>query len=380
MKRLIFLLCLLPGLLAAQQKGKGPKTLDLLIGTYTTGTSSEGIYVYRFYTESGRLAYLSRTGGGVDNPSYLCVAPNGKFVYSVNEVGNDRTGSVSAFSFDPKVGTLNLINKQPSGAGPCYISVDKDQKHVFSANYAGGSLYVYPVGKDGSLGAASQTIQDPATDLGPDKKRQEKPHVHTAILSPDEKHLLYTNLGSDKVHIYKYKASQQQPLSEPSSVSVSAGDGPRHIDFSANRNYMYVITEMGAHVFTYEYNNGKPKMLQKVSMMEDGSTKEPGGADIHVTPDGLFLYASNRGTANEIVVYRINQENGMLSFVERHSTGGNHPRNFVIDPTGNFLLVANKNSNNVVVFKINRTTGQLTQTANKIEIDSPSCLKFASIE
>jgi len=380
MKKLIFLLCLLPGLLAAQSKGKIPKTLDLLIGTYTTGTNSEGIYVYRFYTESGRLAYLSRTGGGVDNPSYLCVASNGKFVYSVNEVGDDRKGSVSAFTFDPKVGTLNLINKQASGAGPCFISVDKEQKHVFSANYAGGNLYTYPVNKDGSLGEASQIIQDPSTDLGPDKKRQEKPHVHTAMLSPDEKHLLYTNLGSDKVHIYKYKASQPQPLSEPSSVSISAGDGPRHIDFSANRKYMYVITEMGAHVFTYEYNNGKPKMLQKVSMMADGSTKEPGGADIHVTPDGLFLYASNRGTANELVVYRINQENGMLSFVERHHTAGNHPRNFVIDPTGNFLLVANKNSNNVVVFKINRTTGQLTQTNNRIEIDSPSCLKFASVE
>lgn len=374
MKKFIFLLCLLPGLLMAQPKL--PKTFDLLIGTYTKN-GSDGIYVYRFYTESGRLAYLNRTTG-VDNPSYLCISANGKFVYSVNEIGDDRKGSVSAFSFEPVVGKIELINKQTSGAGPAYISVDKDQKHVFSANYAGGSLSVFSLNKDGSLNPVVQTIQDEGT--GPNKARQEKPHVHTAMLSPDEKYVLYTDLGTDKVNIYRYKSSQAQPLTpaSPASISVTAGDGPRHIDFSANRKFMYVITEMGANVFTYEYNGGNPKMLQKVPMMADGSTKEPGGADIHVSPDGLFLYATNRGNVNEIVVYAINQESGLLTFIERRNTGGDHPRNFVIEPNGNFLLIANQKSNNIIVFKINRTTGKLTPTNNKIEIDSPSCLKFTA--
>ncbi|UEG52800.1 lactonase family protein [Mucilaginibacter daejeonensis] len=372
MKKLLLLLCLAPALLVAQPKP--PKTLDLLIGTYTTNVP-DGIYVYRFYTESGRLVYLNRTSG-VDNPSYLCVAPNGKFVYSVNEIGNDRTGSVSAFSFEPKVGKIELINKQPSGAGPCYISVDKDQKHIFSANYAGGSLSVFPLKKDGSIAPASQTIQDQGN--GPNKARQEKAHVHTAMLSPDEKHLLYTDLGTDKVNIYRYHSGQEKPLtpSDPASFSLPGGEGPRHIDFSLDKRYMYVVSEMGAHVFAYTYNNGNPKMLQKVSMMEDGSTKEAGGADIHVSPDGRFLYATNRGTANEIVVYAINAESGLLTFIERHDTGGNHPRNFVIDPAGNYLLVANKNSNNIVVYKINHTTGKLTPNGNTVEIDSPTCLKF----
>ena len=374
MKKFLYLFAILPSLLFAQPKV--PKSYDLLVGTYTTN-GSDGIYVYRFYTESGRVAYLNRTTG-VDNPSYLSVSNNGKFVYSVNEVGNDRKGSVSAFSFEPVVGTIQLINKQPSGAGPCYISVDKDQKHAFAANYSGGSLYVFPINPDGSLKQASQIIQDQGT--GPDKVRQDKPHVHTAVLSPDEKYLLYSDLGTDKLNLYRYKSSQEQPLTpaNPLFISVTPGDGPRHIDFSANHKYLYVLTEMGANIFTYEYNGGKPKMLQKISMMADGSTQQPGGADIHVSPDGLFLYATNRGTANEIVIYAINQETGLLTFIDRQGTGGNHPRNFAIDPTGNFLLVANMKSNNVIVYKINRTTGKLNQTNHRIDVDSPSCLKFTS--
>jgi len=376
MKKLILLLCLLPVLLMAQ--AKQPTTFDVLIGTYTSN-GSDGIYVYRFYTQTGKLVYLNRTTA-VDNPSYLCVAKNNKFVYSVNEMNDDHKGSVSAFSFEPVGGKIELINKQTSGAGPAYISVDKDQKHVFTANYNSGSLSVFPVNKDGSLNPASQTLQD--AGHGPDKARQEKPHVHTAMLSPDEKYMLYTDLGTDKLNIYRYKSSQAQPLTpaSPPFISVTPGDGPRHIDFGTNHKYLYMVTEMGANIYTYEYNGGKPKMLQKVSMMADGSTKQPGGADIHVSPDGLFLYATNRGTANEIVTYAINQENGLLTFINRQGTGGNHPRNFVIDPTGNYLLVANMKSNNIIVFKINRTTGKLSQTNNRVQLDSPSCLKFTSAE
>ncbi|WP_345953561.1 lactonase family protein [Mucilaginibacter sp. PAMB04168] len=379
MKKLLLLLYMIPATLAAQPKP--PKTLDLLIGTYTTN-GSDGIYVYRFYTESGRLAYLSRTERNVDNPSYLCVSANGRFIYSVNEIGDDRKGSVSAFSFEPKVGKIELLNKQTTGAGPCYISVDKAQKHVFSANYAGGSMYVFPVNKDGSLAPASQVLQGPSTGLGPNKSRQDKPHVHTAILSPDEKNLLWTDLGADKVNIYRYKASQAQALTpaSPAFISVAPGEGPRHIDFTPNRKYMYLATEMGGNVIAYEYNNGQPKQIQSISMIPDGYTKQTGGADIHVSPDGKFVYATNRGDANEIIVYAINSETGLLTFIERQGTLGNHPRNFVIDPTGSYLLVANQKSNNIVVFKINKTTGKLTPTSTRLEISSPSCLKFALAE
>ena len=380
MKKLLFAVALLWSVnLLAQKKDETPKTYDLLIGTYTTG-ESKGIYVYRFYTETGRTAYLNEVDG-IDNPSYICVAKNNRFVYSVNEIGADRKGSASAYSFEPKLGKIELINKQPStGTGPCYISVDKAQKHVFLANYQSGALSVLPVNKDGSLGAAVQTIQD--SGHGVNKSRQEGPHVHTAVLSPDEKYLLYTDLGTDKLNIYRYKSGQDKPLStaEPSSFDVVAGHGPRHLAFSPNGKYLYLVTEMGGVIYVYDYDGPKSKQLEAISMLADGYKGAVGAADIHVSPDGKFLYATNRGDANEIVVFAINPDNGRLTFVERKSSMGKGPRNFVIDPSGNFLLVANQMSNDIYVYRVNKQTGKLTLTTSKISIGNPSCLKFTPAE
>jgi 6-phosphogluconolactonase len=380
MKKLLLLIALLFSTqLFAQKKDNTPKTYDLLIGTYTTGTS-KGISVYRFYTETGKTAYLNQVTG-IDNPSYLCIAKNNKFVYSVNEVGADRKGSISAFSFEPKVGKIELINQQPStGTGPCYISIDKAQKHVFVANYASGALSVLPVNKDGSLAPVIQTIQDQGR--GPNKARQESPHVHTAMLSPDEKYLLFTDLGTDKLNIYRYKSGQDQPLSpaDPSAFDVLPGHGPRHIDFSPDKKYMYLITEMAGVIYVYDYDGPKSKQLEAISLVADGFKGAVGAADIHVSPDGKFLYATNRGDANEIVVFAINPDNGRLTFVERKSSMGKTPRNFVIDPSGNYLLVANQNSDDIYVFRINKTTGKLTLTGSKIIIGNPSCLKFTAAE
>lgn len=373
MKKTLLLMAMLPFLATAQPKP--PKSLDLLIGTYTSG-ESKGIYVYRFYTETGRLAYLSEVDG-VDNPSYLCISGDRKFVYAANE--GDK-GGVSAFKFEPKSGKLTFINKQATGGGPCFVSVDKAQKNVFTANYGGGSVNVFPVNTDGSLKPSVQIIQDEGK--GPDKERQEKPHVHMAALTPDEKFLLYTDLGTDKLNIQRYKASQTPPLTpaSPASVNVTPGEGSRHWDFSPNHKHLYLLTEMGGVVHAYNYNNGKLQQFQTVSLVPDGYTGKTGAADIHISPDGRFLYATNRGDANEIVVFSINQENGQLTLVERQSTQGGVPRNFVIDPTGSFLLVANQKSNNIVVFKIDKDSGKLRLTASKIAVDSPVCLKFSTLE
>ncbi len=375
----VIVLLLSGGHMFAQKKDNTPKTFDLLIGTYTTG-DSKGIYVYRFYTETGKTAYLNEVTG-IDNPSYLCIAKNNRFVYSVNEVGSDRKGSVSSFSFEPKTGKIDLINKQPStGSGPCYISVDKALKHAFVANYASGALSVLPVNKDGSLAPVIQTIQDQGH--GPNKERQEGPHVHTAVLSPDDKYLLYTDLGTDKLNIYRYKPGQAQPLSpaDPSAIDVLPGHGPRHLDFSPDKKHMYLITEMGGVIYVYDYDGPKSKQLEAISMVAEGFKGATGAADIHVSPDGRFLYATNRGDANEIVVFAVNPDNGRLTFVERKPSMGKSPRNFVIDPTGNYLLVANQNSNDIFVYRINKITGKLTLTTSKINIGNPSCLKFTAAE
>ena len=367
---------LVPVLIYAQRKKNiPPSTYDLLIGTYTKG-KSKGIYVYRFYTESGRVAYLNEIDD-VNNPSYLCVAPDNKYVYAVNETGRD--GGVSAFSFEPKVGTLKFINKQPSGgADPCYISIDKDQKNVFVANYSSGSLTVLPVNKDGSLGAVKQTLQD--AGHGANAERQEGPHVHTGVLSPDEKYLLYTDLGTDRINIERYHASHDRPLTpaQPAFVTVTPGFGPRHLVFSYDKKHLYLITEMGSAVNVYDYDDGKLKEKQSITLLRDGFKGKTAGAAIHISPDGLFLYASNRLETNEIIVYAIDQETGMLTLVEHVPSYGKNPRDFIISPDGRFLLLANQDSDSIYIYRIDKATGKLTRTSNTItDIGNPVCLKFA---
>ncbi|RKR85258.1 6-phosphogluconolactonase [Mucilaginibacter gracilis] len=375
----IFVLLLLTYPVLAMAQNTGGKVYNLLVGTYTTG-KSQGIYVYHFDTKTGKITYQDKVTG-VNNPSYLAVSSNRKFVYSVNEVGADRAGSVSSFSFNAKAGKLVLINKQPSnGGGPCYISVDRANKNVFIANYAGGSLSVLPIKADGSLAEPSQTIQDEGT--GPNTSRQAGPHVHTAVLSPDEKLLLYTDLGTDKLNIMRYAPAEAKPLTpaSPAFIAATGGDGPRHIAFSPNGKFMYLICEMGGDINTYEYNDGQLKKTESNTLVPDGFQGIIGAADIHISPDGRYLYSTNRGSVNEIEVFAVNKDNGKLTFIERTSSLGKTPRNFVIDPTGNFLLVANQTSDDVYVFRINKTTGKLTYTGEKLEVGNPSCLKFAAID
>ncbi|HEY8779989.1 MAG TPA: lactonase family protein [Mucilaginibacter sp.] len=376
-KFLVIISLLFPVLIYAQHKKTTPSTYDLLIGAYTKG-KSKGIYVYRFYPETGRVAYLNEIDD-VSNPSYLCVAANNKFVYAVNE--NGKNGEVSAFTFEPKSGKLAFINKQSSsGADPCYVSVDKAQKNVFVANYSSGSLAVLPVNKDGSLSPASQVVQDEGH--GVNAERQEGPHVHTAMLSPDEKYLLYTDLGTDKLNIMRYHASHPQPLSSaiPPFVRVKDGEGPRHIVFSNNKKNVYLVTEMGSAVHVFDYDNGKLKEKQSITLLRDGFKGQTAGAAIHISPDGRFLYASNRLETNEISVYAIDPANGKLIFVQRMSSYGKNPRDFAIDPTGHFMVVANQDSDNIFIYRINTSNGMLSRAATNFEVGNPVCLKFAPAE
>jgi len=378
MKKFLLLVSLLfPVLIYAQHKKTGPSTYDLLIGTYTKG-KSKGIYVYRFYVESGHVAYLNEIDD-VSNPSYLCASANNKFVYAVNENGKD--GEVSSFSFDPKQGKLVFLNKQSSGgADPCFVSVDKDQKNVFVANYSSGSLGVFPVNKDGSLAAASQVVQDQGT--GVNKERQEGPHVHIAMLSPDEKYLLYTDLGTDKLNVMRYHDLHPQPLTPAKDpfVSVTAGEGPRHIVFSNDKKHVYLLTEMGSKVHVFDYDNGKLKETQSITLLNEGFKGKTAGAAVHISPDGKFLYASNRLETNDISVYAIDAESGKLTFVQRATSFGRNPRDFAIDPSGNFLVLANQDSDSIFVYKINKSTGMITKTPSYIEIGNPVCLKFVPAE
>lgn len=367
---LLSLLCLAS---MAQAQTSNSKVYNLLVGTYTS-EKSEGIYVYSFNTETGEFTSKS-VATGIKNPSFLVVAKDLKHVYSVSEGSG---GSISAFSFDAAAGKLNFLNSAPSGGnGPCYVSVDDQKKFVFAGNYGGGSLGAIPINADGSLSQDIQSIQHEGKSVKPN---QDKPHVHAAVLSKDNKFLFVPDLGTDKVNIYNVDVTKSKPLSPgtPAFASIAVGGGPRHFDFHPNGKFAYVIHENTGEVTVFDYTKGQLKEKQRVSMPVAGYTGNIHGADIHVSPDGKFLYGSMRAEINELGIYSIDKK-GMLTFVGRQSTLGKIPRNFAIDPTGNFLLAANQNSDEVVIFKRDKKTGLLTDTGKRISVGKPVCLKFAPL-
>jgi 6-phosphogluconolactonase len=347
----------------------------LLVGTYTSTGKSQGIYIYKFNSETGEAIMVSSVS--TSNPSFIAVSPDEKFVYAVHEI--DRTnigGDVSAFAFDKKTGTLTFINKMPTGGDhPCYVEVDKTGKWVFAANYSGGSLSFFPVNKDGGLGQSS-LIQH--TGSGKNPQRQDKPHVHCTLISPDNHWLFVPDLGIDKVMIYGFdeKTGKLTPGKQPYSASES-GAGPRHFTFHPNGKYAYLIEELTGHVVAHTFDNGTLTVLQRLSTIRD-QPGYAGSADIHVSPDGKFLYATNRGDFNTIASYKIDPSTGKLSALENLPTLGNSPRNFSLDPAGNFLLIANQGSDEIVIFKRNKETGMLTDTGKKISVGQPVCLKWVS--
>lgn len=349
----------------------------LFIGTYTnTSGHSKGIYVYQFNAATGDFKPVSTVATA--NPSYLALSPGGKTLYAVNETGGTTPGGVSAFSFDKISGQLQFLNKQESGGDdPCYLSVDVSRKWLMVANYSGGSLSALPLRSNGSIGALTQTIRHKGT--GADKSRQEKPHVHSVTFTPDQRFLIAADLGLDKLSIYRFNsgaASNPLTASTDSSVNIKPASGPRHISFYPGKPWLYLMNEMSGVVDVFHYSDGKMTTVQQISSHPAGYSGDIGSADIHAAPGGKFLYASNRGDADNIVIYAVDPASGKLTVKGFQSTLGKGPRNFVIDPTGQWLLVANQRSDNVVIFRIDPGTGLLTPKEKQIPVPSPVCLKM----
>ncbi|MBL7745438.1 MAG: lactonase family protein [Chitinophagaceae bacterium] len=371
MKKNILLTCLLAfSMIAASQTDN-----YLIVGTYTGG-KSEGIYVYKFNSTDGSYQAISHVK--TSNPSFIAISPDQKFVYAVLENADNKGkgGEISAFAFDKTSGKLTYINQQPTGGDhPCYVETDKTGKWVIAGNYTSGSLSVLPVNKDGSLGKATDHIQHEGS--GMNKQRQEKPHVHCTLFSADNKFLFVPDLGIDKVMIYAFdaKSGKLTPASQPFAKSVD-GAGPRHFTFHPNNKYAYLIEELSGTVVTYQYKTGRLKTIQRISTMPAGDTSFAGSADIHVSPDGKFLYASNRANSNTIAIFSINSKNGKLTAIGHQSTLGNTPRNFNFDPSGNFLLAGNQNSDEIVIFRRDTMTGLLTDSGKRISVGKPVCLRW----
>ncbi|MGK7391678.1 MAG: lactonase family protein [Candidatus Cyclobacteriaceae bacterium M2_1C_046] len=370
------LLILTPLLLLAQTNNE--QSFYILVGTYTSG-KSEGIYLYRFDNQTGELIqeYIAKD---IENPSFVTVSPDAKNIYAVNEL--HKEGAVSAYAFDASNATLKKINQQPSkGGDPCYVTVSKKGGHVFVGNYSGGNLTVFTREENGALGIPVQTIDHEGSSVN--EERQEKPHVHSTVFTPDGNYLFVGDLGTDKIYAYAYNPEiRSNPLkkAEVPFTEVTPGSGPRHITFDGAGDFAYAVFELTADVAVFKHKKGKLTHLQTISMEPEEFKGEVSGAEIRISPDGKFLYASNRGEANEIVIYSIDQKNGTLTLVDRHSSMGKTPRNFIIDPTGNYLLVANQNSDNIVIFKRDKQSGKITPTGKNIEVGNPVYLTMTNID
>ena len=397
---------LIPLLLVAGISAVRGQKLYLLVGSYTnTGTlggnakmdssGSKGISVFRFDLATGKAKLLSHTEG-VCNPSYLAIAASGRYVYACTESRMSGMGSVSAFELDRASGRLRFINKVPSGGdNPAYVSVDSSGRWVVVANYTGGSFVVCGVRGDGGLLPPVQRLAFAGHGVNP--QRQEKSHVHSAVFSPDHRHLYIQDLGLDRISMYPFVAGAD-PLATGAGVGMHpadaaaglpvdtgavmrfaavAGAGPRHLTFGPDGRFAYLVEEMGGMVDVYRYDavTGRLDSLQRIAAHPDTAGGPFRGADIHVSPDGKFLYTSNRAESS-ITIFSVDKEQGTLRRIGYEPVFGKEPRNFALDPTGNWLLVADQDSNSIVIYHVDKETGMLRPLKRRIKTPLPTYLRL----
>lgn len=356
-----------------------PAPIEILyVGTFSV-RNSEGIYGYRFDRPNRRFELL-QTVSGPDSPSFLDISPDRKYLYSANRQGiegDSINGSVLAYRIDAISGTLQLLNQSSSfGISPCHIYADAQR--LYLSHYAGGSLSVLRREPDGSIGNLIDTVQHRGS--GPKQNRQEAPHLHSIQTIPSTDLFLAADLGTDSVFVYHLEEDQVRKAMPP--IAVSPGAGPRHFTRSADSRLLYVANELASSVTVYEtdWPNKTVRNIQEIGTLPVATTADLQNsvADIHLSPDGRFLYVSNRGD-DSLAIFAVDQETGKLSYLENQSVLGKTPRNFLIDPQGTFILVANENSDEIILFDRDPETGLLTPTKVRIAIPSPVSLQMVTL-
>ena len=347
----------------------------VFFGSYNWDQTTEGIYVYQLDTINGKLTKITSVKD-VLNPSYLTISPNGNYIYACTESKTPNAGSVSAYKFDSEKIALTFLNNQKSGGeNPVYLNVHQKGKWLVNANYTDGSVSVYPILENGTIDSIAQNIK--FTEGSIDPKRQEKSHIHSAVFSPKFDCVFLTDLGADKIRVYPFENLQKEPLkTEKSSfIKTDLGSGPRHFTFSPNGQFAYCIEEISGTICTFSYAENELKKIQRIETHSENLKEGFESSDIHISPDGKFLYASNRGKENNIAIYTI-APNGFIKLIGYQSTLGKHPRTFAIDETGKFIIVTNVISQNVVVFRRNLETGLLKKVGKPLKIKNVSCVKM----
>lgn len=365
---MFFRVCLTVCMMAAMAlSAQAQEKYRVYFGTYT-GKESKGIYQSELNLKDGSLTPAT-LAGETSSPSFLAFHPNQKFLYAVNE----SDAKVSAFSIDAKSGNLTFLNSQPSqGGAPCHLVVDPSGKNVLAANYSGGSCICFPVGADGTLGPASSFQQH----VGPRK------NGHSIHVDKANKFALCCDLGLDQVIIYAFDANKGT-LSPHGAFNTPKGAGPRHFAWHPDGKTAYVNGESDMTVIACEYNADKGVLTQKqvLSTLPKDVVKKGGStAETVVHPTGKFVYVSNRDPYNSIAIFAIDSQTRELKAVGHQSTGVKTPRNFAIEPTGKYMLVANQSGGNVIVFRINPATGELTPTESSVSVATPVCVRFMEIK
>ncbi|KDD70330.1 3-carboxymuconate cyclase [Pseudomonas mandelii PD30] len=359
---------------------------QLLVGSYTAG-QSQGIYRLNFDSATGQIDAKPLQVVKSENPSWLTLSKDQRHLFVVNENGpgqTDPVGRVSSYAIDPETHALSLINQvQSLGNEPTHSGLSVEASHLFVSNYSvaedpGGTLAVLPVDADGKLKTVVQMSSHPSSRVNPE--RQMSAHVHSTVASPDGKYVFSNDLGADKIFAYRFdpKANPELPLTAatPASVQLPPGSGPRHLLFSADGKHAWLTMEMSAQVAVFDYKDGQLKQTQMIELATGQPVSDKAAAALHASRDGKFLYVSNRGTANQLLVFAIDSATGHLKELQRRSVEGDHPREFSLDPSGKFLLIANQKSNQIVVVERDSKTGLLGKTVQKLPMDAPSDLKF----
>lgn len=350
---------------------KETKEKLFFVGTYTENEGfvdgkAEGIYGLRFDPEKGSILE-TKLKVATTNPSYIAVDSENKRIYAVNEkVGEEE--KLSAFSIgDCSITALNQVDAL--GGAPCHITIDNG--HAFTANYVGGNHAVYKIKADGTFGDSTQMIQNIGSGQS---SRQEGPHAHMITKNPHSNDFITADLGTDEVSFYTFDANQGE-LSEKFILQLESGSGPRHMDFHDEKDIIYIVNELKGSISVAKPTKVGYEVVQTIDATKMGDPSKAGCAAIHIHPKGEYLYVSNRGPYNSISQFTIDDD-GLLEMIGEVPSGGLAPRDFAIDPSGAYLLAANQNSDNIVVFKIKPDTGELTKTSTVFSAPTPVCLKF----
>jgi 6-phosphogluconolactonase len=374
--RLILLVPILAGLACAADF-----RYFVYVGTYTD-KGSKGIYAYRFDPSSGELADVG-LAATTDNPSFLAVAADNKHLYALNEINKfdtAETGAVTTYGLDLNSGKLTRLQQVSSlGPGPAHLSVDRSGKYLLVANYDGGSIAVFPIQKDGTLGTRTAFVQHTGSSVN--KERQAGPHAHDIQATANNKFVLVADLGLDELLVYRFDATTGAlSPANPPFVKVASGSGPRHFALAPNGKLVYLVNELSSTVTVYAFDDSSGRMaeLQTISTLPQDFKGENSTAEITTDAAGKFLYASNRGD-DSIAIFAIDAKTGKLSLVDRVKTGGKEPRHFTLDPTGNWLFAENQDSNDIRVFRVDSKSGRLTPTSRSVQVNSPVCVVFVPI-